>query len=68
VDKLIKKLSKKHGLSEFKVELIIKSQFGLLKESIENGEFKALRVKHFGMFAVKKNRFKYYKNGTKNKN
>jgi len=65
VDKLIKKLSKKYGISEFKVELIIKSQFGLLKDMIEDGDFKALRVKHFGMFTVKKNRFKYYKNGEK---
>ena len=68
MDKLIKKLSKKYGISEFKTELIIKSQFGLLKDIIESGEFKTLRVKHFGMFAVKKNRFKYYKNGKENKN
>ena len=67
MDKLIKKLAKKHGISEFKTELIIKSQFGLLKDIIENGEFKTLRVKHFGMFTVKKNRFKYYKNDREKK-
>jgi len=67
VDKLVKHLSKKYKLSEFKIELIIKSQFGLLKEIIENGEFESVRLKHLGMFTVKKNRFKYYKNGRRTK-
>lgn len=65
MDKLIKKLAKKYNLSEFKIELIVKSQFGLLKNIIEKGDFESLRVKHFGIFTVKKNRFKYYKNGKK---
>jgi len=63
VDKLIKKLAKKYKLSEFKTELIIKSQFGLLKKIIEEGNFESIRLKHLGMFTVKKNRLKYYKNG-----
>ena len=67
MDKIIKKLAKKYGISEFKTELVIKSQFGLLKEAIEEGDFKSARLKHLGMFTVKKNRFKYYKNGRKEK-
>ena len=67
MDKLIKHLSKKYKLSEFRVELIIKSQFGLLKEVIEKGDFESTRLKHLGMFTVKKNRFKYYKNGRRAK-
>tara|TARA_R100000951_G_scaffold66458_2_gene56198 strand:+ start:632 stop:847 length:216 start_codon:yes stop_codon:yes gene_type:complete len=65
VDKLIKKLAKKYKLSEFKTELIIKSQFSLLKKIIEEGDFESARLKHLGIFTVKKNRFKYYKNGQK---
>ena len=65
MDKLVKKLAKKYNLSEFKTELIIKSQFGLLKKVIEEGDFESTRLKHLGMFTVKKNRFKYYKNGRK---
>ena len=65
MDKLIKKLAKKYKLSEFKIELIVKSQFGLLKNIIEKGDFESTRLKHLGMFTVKKNRFKYYKNGRK---
>jgi nucleoid DNA-binding protein len=65
VDKLIKKLAKRYKLSEFKTELIVKSQFGLLKENIEKGDFSSTRLKHLGIFTVKKNRFKYYKNGRK---
>jgi nucleoid DNA-binding protein len=67
VDKLIKKLAKKFKLSEFKTELIVKSQFGLLKKAIEEGDFESTRLKHLGMFTVKKNRFKYYKNGRREK-
>ena len=67
MDKLIKKLAKKYQLSEFKIQLIIKSQFGLLKNIIEEGDFESIRVKHFGMFTVKKNRFKYYKNDREKK-
>ena len=65
MDKIVKKLAKKYNLSEFKVDLIVKSQFGVLKETISSGNFKSVRLKHLGMFAVKKNRFKYYKNGKK---
>ncbi len=67
MDKLIKKLAKKHNLTEFKVELIIKAQFGLLKEVIEKGKFESTRLKHLGMFTVKKNRLKHYKNGRRKK-
>jgi nucleoid DNA-binding protein len=67
VDKIIKKLAKKYGISEFKTELIVKSQFGLLKQTIEEGDFESVRLKHLGMFTVKKNRFKYYKNGRREK-
>ena len=67
MDKLIKELSKKYNLSEFKIELIVKSQFGLLKEVIEDNDFKSIRLKHLGMFTVKKNRFKYYKDGGRKK-
>lgn len=67
MDKLVKKLAKKYNLSEFKTELIIKSQFGLLKKVIEEGGFESTRLKHLGMFTVKKNRFKYYKNGRREK-
>ena len=67
MDKLIKSLSKKYNLSEFKIELIIKSQFGLLKKVIESGDFESVRLKHLGMLTVKKNRFKYYKNGRRSK-
>lgn len=65
MDKIIKKLAKKYKLSEFKTELIIKSQFALLKDNIENSKFESTRIKHLGIFTVKKNRFKYYKNGRK---
>jgi|TARA_R110000787_G_scaffold225110_3_gene333089 nucleoid DNA-binding protein len=67
VDKLIKKISEKYKISEFKADLIVKTQFKLLKDVISNGDFESVRLKHLGMFTVKKNRFKYYKNGKRKK-
>lgn len=67
MDKLIKELAKKYSLSEFRIELIIKSQFRLLKNNIEKGDFESTRLKHLGMFTVKKNRFKYYKDDRRRK-
>ena len=67
MDKIVKKLAKKYNISEFKTELIIKAQFGLLKDAIESGNFKSIRLKHLGIFTVKKNRFSYYKNGKRTK-
>ena len=67
MDKIIKKLAKKYNISEFKADLIVKSQFKVLKNCIEEGDFKSVRLKHIGMFTVKKNRFNYYKNGRRRK-
>mgnify|MGYP003624735936 CR=1 FL=1 len=67
MDKLIKKISEKYKISEFKADLIVKTQFKLLKDVISNGDFESVRLKHLGMFTVKKNRFKYYKNGKRKK-
>ena len=67
MDKIIKKLAEKYNISEFKTDLIVKSQFKVLKNCIEEGSFKAVRLKHLGMFTVKKNRFNYYKNGRRRK-
>lgn len=67
MEKIIKELASKYNISEFKVDLIVKSQFGLLKDAIENGNFKSARLKHLGIFTVKKNRFNYYKNGRRKK-
>ena len=67
MEKIIKKLAKRYNLSAFEIEEIIKSQFRFLKETVEEGEFKSLRIKHLGLFTVKKNRFKYYKNGRREK-
>ncbi len=67
MEKIIKKLAKKYNISEFKTDLIVKSQFGLLKDAVEQGDFESVRLKHLGIFTVKKNRFNYYKNGRRKK-
>jgi nucleoid DNA-binding protein len=67
MDEIIKKLAKKYDLSPFEVEHIVKSQFRFVKETMEAGDFKSVRLKHLGLFTVKKNRFKYYKDGRREK-
>jgi len=52
VDEIVKAIAKKYEISEFKADLIVKSQFKILKNIIEEGDFKSLRLKHLGMFTV----------------
>ena len=63
MEEIVKKLAKKYNLTEFQVEHIVKTQFRFVKGVIEEGEFKSVRLKHLGLFTVKKNRLKYYKDG-----
>ena len=67
MDEVIKKLAKKYSLSVLEVEQIVKSQFRFVKETIEAGDFKSVRLKHLGLFTVKKNRLNYYKDGGRRK-
>ena len=67
MDKIVKELAKKYKLTVFEVEQIVKSQFRFIKNVIEDGDFKSVRLKHLGLFTVKKNRLKYYKDGGRRK-
>jgi len=67
MDKIVKALAKKYNLTAFEVEQIVKSQFSFIKNVIEEGDFKSVRLKHLGLFTVKKNRLKYYKDGGRRK-
>tara|TARA_B110000902_G_scaffold146091_1_gene168535 strand:- start:175 stop:402 length:228 start_codon:yes stop_codon:yes gene_type:complete len=67
VEKIIKTLAKKYNLSEFEIEHIVKTQFRFVKSVIEEGDFKSVRLKHLGLFTVKKNRLNYYKDGGRRK-
>ena len=67
MEKIIKTLAKKYNLSEFEIEHIVKTQFRFVKGVIEEGDFKSVRLKHLGLFTVKKNRLNYYKDGGRRK-
>lgn len=67
MEKIIKTLAKKYNLSEFEIEHIVKTQFRFVKSVIEEGDFKSVRLKHLGLFTVKKNRLNYYKDGGRRK-
>ena len=58
LQKIIKHLSKKHNLPVYKIELIIMSEFQFLRDMIEKGEGKSLRLMHLGRFKMKE----YHKN------
>jgi nucleoid DNA-binding protein len=65
--KIIKEIAKEEGLSEWAVELIVKSQFDGVYETIRSGipdnidSFKGVRLNAFGHFKVNKNVFKRFK-------
>lgn len=67
MEKIIKTLAEKYNLSEFEIEHIVKTQFRFVKGVIEEGDFKSVRLKHLGLFTVKKNRLNYYKDGGRRK-
>mgnify|MGYP003148636284 CR=1 FL=1 len=67
MEEVIKKLAKKYGLTTFEVDHIVKTQFRFIKKTVEQGDFKSIRLKHLGLFTVKKNRLNYYKDGGKRK-
>lgn len=67
MEEVVKKLARKYGLSVFEIEHIIKTQFRFVKQTMEQGYFKSVRLKHLGLFIVKKNRLNYYKDGGRRK-
>jgi len=60
--KIVKELSLKYNLPESKIWEIVTHPFTVLVRTIREGAFKNVRILHLGIFRVKKNRFKYYKN------
>jgi len=61
MQEIIKKLSKKHNLSEEIIEKIVKSQFEFLKDCVERGTLESVRLHHLGIFRAKPGRVKALK-------
>ena len=53
---IVLKLAKKYDLSMKDVDLIISSQFSLVREVMCKGEFESVRLPYFGLFWVKPGR------------
>lgn len=67
-DDIIKYLSSKYNISSDIVEKVIRSQFGFVKDMMEQGELDSVHLQNFGKFAVKPFRKKYLEeNGFKPK-
>ena len=61
---VISKLSEATGMQ---ARYFLKDENQDIMSEFLNGEFESIRLKHLGMFTVKKNRFKYYKIGRRAK-
>lgn len=60
IRKIIKKLAEEHNLSEFQVELIIKSQFQKTRDLIISDELKSVQLMHLGKFQLSEKRVSNY--------
>lgn len=65
IDEVIKELAEKHGLSKFQVELIVKSQFGKVRDIVTDDEYKSIQLIHLGKFQVSEKRVNNYLNKKK---
>tara|TARA_R110002153_G_scaffold60505_4_gene163956 strand:- start:1868 stop:2071 length:204 start_codon:yes stop_codon:yes gene_type:complete len=55
---LIKQAAKEHNLSEIKTELIVLSQFKFVRNVMEEGDYKSIRLMHLGKFVASPKRIK----------
>lgn len=64
-NKLINKISQELGINKDVVYKVVRSQWGLLKQIIENQDpdniFHSLKIRQLGIFGVKNNRLKVAK-------
>jgi len=63
--KILTVLASKYNLDEEVIERVIRSQFEFVRDTMEQGEFQAIRLHHLGVFGVKPRRVENY---IKNKN
>lgn len=66
VDAIIAKIAREEGIEESEVRKIVYSQFELVANTMEEGEFKAVRIPYFGVFKAKPERIAYVKNASAN--
>jgi len=52
-------LAKKYDLSMKDVDLVVSSQFSLVREVMRKGDFESVRLPYFGLFWVKPGRKEY---------
>ena len=65
VKKLIKQTAQEHNISIGKAELIILSQFKFVRNVMEEGEYKSIRLMHLGKFVASPKRIKQRENKKK---
>lgn len=60
LDIIVEELSEKYGLSKFQVELIVKSQFGKVRDVVTDEEYKSIQLIHLGKFQISSKRVSNY--------
>lgn len=58
IKKLIEKTAQEHNLSAAKAELIVLSQFKFVRNIMEDGKYKSIRLMHLGKFVASPKRIK----------
>ena len=68
LQRIVKELAEKHNMSEFKVKLIIDSQFKLVRDVISSEELESVQLIHLGKFQLSEKRISNYKKRKSNEN
>lgn len=62
LDKIITELADKYNLSKFEVELIVKSQFQIVRDVIADDPHESIQLIHLGKFQISEKRISNLKN------
>lgn len=62
LNRIIEELASKHNLSEFRVGLIVRSQFELVRDVISDDDHDSLQLIHLGKFQLSEKRVNNLKN------
>lgn len=67
-DIIIHELYLKHGINKTIIKEVAEYPLRFVINTMRKGDYENVRVKYYGMFAVKPNKVKYYKEKKENKN
>lgn len=63
---IIRKVTKKHDISEDEVRKIVRRQFQMVQKVMKEGKYEGARLPYFGLFHVNEKRLQHVKENSEN--